>query len=88
MSKKRIEEMLNLLSTEVKVNEIKTDFLEFVPKKPTSPEKIRPARIIFHVSLCSLLAILLICLMLFTINKPIFDVDKTVPMTETKKIMA
>ena len=59
MNNKRVEEMLNLLSTEVKVNEIQKDFLEFVPKRPASPEKIRPARIIFPISICSVLAVLL-----------------------------
>lgn len=87
MNKKRVEEMLNLLSTEVKVHEIKKDFLAFVPKRPTLPEKIRPARIIFPITLCSVFAVLLISLMLFTINKPIFNTEKASPITETKKIM-
>lgn len=87
MNNKRVEEMLNLLSTEVKVNEIQKDFLEFVPKRPTSPEKIRPARIIFPISICSVLAVLLISLMLYTINKPIFNTEQALPITETKKIM-
>ena len=88
MRKKHVKQMLNLLSTEVKINEINTKFLAFVPKRPKSPEKIRPARIFVPIVLCSILAFMLIGLMLLTINKPIFENDKGAPITETKKMMA
>ena len=55
---KRIKEMMNLLSTEVKVNEINNKFLDYLPKRPMSPETIRPARIIFPIVLCGLLSLL------------------------------
>ena len=87
MSKKRIEELLTTLSTEVKVNEINSKFLAFVPKRPTSPEKIRPSRIFLPIMLCLFLAVILCSLILFTINKPIFKSEDVNPITETKKMM-
>lgn len=84
---KRIKEMMNLLSTEVKVNEINNKFLDYLPKRPMSPEKIRPARIIFPIVLCGLLSLLLIGLMFLSINKPIFGNPNKGEVSDTKKII-
>ena len=85
MKTKEVKDIIDILTTEVKINEIDKTFLENVPKVPTHAETFRSKNIVITLALGGLLSALLITLMIFTINNPFFSKDKPNPVTETKK---
>lgn len=87
MKTKEVKDIIDILTTEVKINEIDKTFLENVPKVPTHAETFRSKNIFITLALGGLLSALLITLMIFTINNPFFSKDKPNPVTETKKQM-
>ena len=87
MKTKEVKDIIDILTTEVKINEIDKTFLENVPKVPTHAETFRSKNIVITLALGGLLSALLITLMIFTINNPFFSKDKPNPVTETKKQM-
>lgn len=88
MKTKETKELINILQTEIKINEIDKSFLSSVPKRPEPVEKLRPKQIILPIAIGSILASLLITLMIFTINNPLFTNPQEVSdLTDTKKIM-
>ena len=86
MRNKQMKEMIDILTTEVKINEINKSFLSCLPKRPMKAEKIRFKRIILPISLGGLLASLLMILMVVTVNNPQYY-RKATPLTETKKML-
>ena len=85
MKTKDVKNMLDILTTEVKINEIDKEFLNNVPKKPMPAEKLRIGRIIVPIILCLFIAFLFIVLMIVSIKSPFFNNQKANPLTNTKR---
>ena len=85
MKTKDVKNMLDILTTEVKINEIDKEFLNNVPKKPMPTEKLRIGRIIVPIILCLFIAFLFIVLMIVSIKSPFFNNPKANPLTNTKR---
>lgn len=85
MRTKDVKNMLDILTTEVKIHEINKEFLESVPKESIRKDKLRLGRIILPIVLCLCFSAAFITLLIISINRPLFGEELNGTVTDTKK---